>query len=476
MNLSHIQSLDPSYFRLLTGHDEIQYRAGLPSETEEAIVSSSTDPLVLITPETSPMDNMLAQFDQEVERTAEMLSGGSRRQPSPVTLFSPFHSDDEEDEEIPGPFGTVISRQTGMILGQPTPARIQHSTPIMFTDVYQSSVGTRIRLLNPLFQLIRITNQDETHLYAYKIGDRYYCTHDFFPIDLEGRSFIVLAWPPDVVLYSQPILIVSGHDYGIYHTNNGDLSSIVPLSLDSVITARYRLNFTVEIGGQVQRITDILPTFNGNIENDIVNCIAQGRPVSSLYTIHVPGDTQRHRPLDQEDDDITTGSQRVNNGYEAPLHFSPYRDRDEVDARSSLPSLFHSELSEDESDWYIPSSPNPKRARQTLLESKDQERTFITDNVVQTLLRQLYHIPVELPDRLPLVGIGIQGEVISFDRAKTLLEKDMVTKFSLDPYLQPWAGPPEGENRMITLTCKNGSTYLVKAQYIFETNQIFPPL
>lgn len=84
----------------------------------------------------------------------------------------------------------------------------------------------------------------------------------------------------------------------------------------------------------------------------------------------------------------------------------------------------------------------------------------------QILLRQLYGLPIELP--VFLRTNGIEAEVIPFDQVASL-------KITLDPLLQPWAGPPSNPTQMIILALQDGRTVFVKAQFDPKTNQIYPP-
>ena len=88
----------------------------------------------------------------------------------------------------------------------------------------------------------------------------------------------------------------------------------------------------------------------------------------------------------------------------------------------------------------------------------------------ETLTKQLYGIPVQLPEFL--IINGLRTNFISFPEVPNL----QIERFIIDPLLQPWAGPPGTSNRIITLFGRNGLTYLVKARLDPATNQIFPPI
>ncbi|CAN5690318.1 hypothetical protein BH23THE1_BH23THE1_32640 [soil metagenome] len=92
----------------------------------------------------------------------------------------------------------------------------------------------------------------------------------------------------------------------------------------------------------------------------------------------------------------------------------------------------------------------------------------------ETLLKQLYGIPIQLPDFL--VFNSIRSNFISFPEVTNMFSQNQVERYIIDPLLQPWAGPPSTQNRIITIFTKNGMTYLVKVRYDQERNQIYPPV
>ncbi|CAN5605080.1 hypothetical protein BH23THE1_BH23THE1_32920 [soil metagenome] len=88
----------------------------------------------------------------------------------------------------------------------------------------------------------------------------------------------------------------------------------------------------------------------------------------------------------------------------------------------------------------------------------------------ETLVRQLYGLPVQLPEFLIINGLRIN--FVSFQDVTNM----QIERYIVDPLLQPWAGPPNTQNRIITVFLRNGITYLVKVRYNPKTNQIFPPV
>ena len=113
------------------------------------------------------------------------------------------------------------------------------------------------------------------------------------------------------------------------------------------------------------------------------------------------------------------------------------------------------------------------------------EKVKNTNNNLQelsynTLLSQLYGLPDAnaLPEFLILNDLKVN--FIPFEEAAKMVSQNKVSRFILEPMLQPWAGPPgnlslETPNRIITVLGTNGMTYLVKAKYDQASNQIFEP-
>ena len=88
----------------------------------------------------------------------------------------------------------------------------------------------------------------------------------------------------------------------------------------------------------------------------------------------------------------------------------------------------------------------------------------------ETLVKQLYGLPVVLPEFLIVNDLRL--EFIPFSQLNTI----QINRYIIEPLLQPWAGPPSTQNRIITIFGNNGITYLVKARYNQVTNQIYPPV
>ena len=92
----------------------------------------------------------------------------------------------------------------------------------------------------------------------------------------------------------------------------------------------------------------------------------------------------------------------------------------------------------------------------------------------ETLLKQLYGLPVQSPEFLIVNGLKVN--FVLFEQIANMLSQNQIERFILDPLLQPWAGPPGTPNRILTMFGRNGMSYLVKARYDPVTNQMFAPI
>ena len=90
----------------------------------------------------------------------------------------------------------------------------------------------------------------------------------------------------------------------------------------------------------------------------------------------------------------------------------------------------------------------------------------------ETLIKQLYGIPVELPEYL--IINNLRSDFILFQQAQDMLSQNKIERMIVDPLLQPWAGSPSSEYRILTFFGKDGLVYLVKAKYNSTTNKISP--
>ena len=112
------------------------------------------------------------------------------------------------------------------------------------------------------------------------------------------------------------------------------------------------------------------------------------------------------------------------------------------------------------------------RVRSFLQETSVPESTLVPLHQLsyETLVKQLYGLPVILPEFLILNGLKVN--FVPFSQLNTI----QIDRYIIEPLLQPWAGLPSSPNRIITIFGTNGITYLIKAKYDQSSNQIYPPV
>ena len=135
-----------------------------------------------------------------------------------------------------------------------------------------------------------------------------------------------------------------------------------------------------------------------------------------------------------------------------------------------------------------PESPESPRSPETTSQSRYtqsaqviqvNENTLMRESY-ETLLKQLYGMPVQLPEYLVINDLRVnfvpfEQIVQAFgQRPKCGLSQNQIERYIIDPLLQPFVGPPGTPYRIFTLFGKNGVTYLVRARYNVQTNQILP--
>ena len=115
-----------------------------------------------------------------------------------------------------------------------------------------------------------------------------------------------------------------------------------------------------------------------------------------------------------------------------------------------------------------------RETREKLTNCKRHKESNLQKLSYETLLKQLYGLPVELPSFLILNTLRVN--FIPFEEAAQMLNQHKVNNYIIEPLLQPFACSPIGEqiNRILTIFGTNGMTYLVKARV--ENNMIFPPV
>ena len=88
----------------------------------------------------------------------------------------------------------------------------------------------------------------------------------------------------------------------------------------------------------------------------------------------------------------------------------------------------------------------------------------------ETLLKQLYDLSFIVPEYIIINRLKIY--FIPFEQLANI----QIIKYEINPLLQPWSSVPYiAENKIITIFTNN-ETYLIKAQYNVQTNQIYPPI
>ena len=98
----------------------------------------------------------------------------------------------------------------------------------------------------------------------------------------------------------------------------------------------------------------------------------------------------------------------------------------------------------------------------------------------EMLLKRLYNLPIIEPEYLIINNIVLlhnnntsRINFTSFQEISQMLVANQIERYVIDPLLQPFTNPP---NKVLTMYGKNGVTYLVKARYDQNSNQIMPPL
>ena len=92
--------------------------------------------------------------------------------------------------------------------------------------------------------------------------------------------------------------------------------------------------------------------------------------------------------------------------------------------------------------------------------------------ILEALIARLYGLPVTPPQTLIVNGLPVP--LIPFEEATQMLHRNEVERYTIDPLLQVWAGPPGTSNRIVTLIRRDGTVSAVQARYDPTTNQIYP--
>ena len=118
--------------------------------------------------------------------------------------------------------------------------------------------------------------------------------------------------------------------------------------------------------------------------------------------------------------------------------------------------------------------PNTENIVPSSQDQREEDINPLFKQSYETLLKQLYDLPVEVPEYLIVNGLRVS--FIPFQQISQMLSQNQIERYILDPMLQPWVGPPNSPNRIVTMFGKNGITYLIKARYDPQSNQIYPPM
>ena len=222
--------------------------------------------------------------------------------------------------------------------------------------------------------------------------------------------------------------------------------------------------------------------------SEIAENLAASITQSSLNTFYVPSPTVEilapHQPIiptvepDEESTSTIYHLYRIHDGLHRAIQIEPPQSDPIPDTSSNS---YHQEsfrTFERYEESLTASTLNSFHRIGTGLNDQTIERgkeEFNLENEsYETLLKQLYNIPVIQPTFLILNGLRVY--FISFQEVSEMLSQNKVSKYIIEPILQPWAGPPLTQNRILTIFGTNGMTYLVKALYDQASNQIFPPI
>ena len=103
------------------------------------------------------------------------------------------------------------------------------------------------------------------------------------------------------------------------------------------------------------------------------------------------------------------------------------------------------------------------------IQEESNDQNMLQQQSYETLLKQLYNLPVAVPQFLIINGLKV--DFLPFEQVSSI----QIDRYIIEPLLQPWAAAPySAANKILTIFDKNGMTYLVKARY--DGNRIFPPI
>jgi len=140
-------------------------------------------------------------------------------------------------------------------------------------------------------------------------------------------------------------------------------------------------------------------------------------------------------------------------------------DEDDIPELEDIPDIVNDE--DDIPELEDISEPEDNKSSPTKRELEHFKNSY------NELINRLYNIPSELPNKL--YAHGIMVPIITYKEAAEKITNGHIIKFDINPLHQPYSGPPNNPNRMITIFDKSGNSYVVKAVYNKNTHQISCP-
>lgn len=289
--------------------------------------------------------------------------------------------------------------------------------------------------------------EDTSQMPQYKIENRYYRVDTLERVPQEVSTFAFGMFPG--ILNSKPLLVrkTNGREWILFDTDDTELRK---LGSSNYFTSSgpFLPPIEMKILNTQDRILDgfentNLPPFDPRIKSMIENAIAS------------------NRPLPVADDTVVLDPEiRMYVAYPINLQVTSSQLAGQPRIHEEIGQLRTQTTSNQVQNISTFSQPE-----------KDLHQLSY-----ETLVKQLYGIPVGLPDFLILNGLKVK--FIPFSQLNTI----QIERYIIEPLLQPWAGPPLEKsgntpvNRILTIFGKNGMTYVVKALYDPNSNQIYSPV
>jgi hypothetical protein len=325
---------------------------------------------------------------------------------------------------------------------------------------------------NPLppyrgFPQLFIEESSDNHL-LYRIGDHLYEATNLTPNEVPRGDMIfeyIMTVQPGIFT-SQPLFVKTQTGYHIFITNQaGDLyeirdeqlisivnqADLPPENVESIIT--FQVPQLIQQGIQPEEVKPLLLNgFNRQWYERLVRLLNNDQQLNRLDVSPVFSTTFHQK-----------SSQKV---YSPPEELIQAQNWGRIGESQQFQEEFIKTQPlgrADELQKELTQAQNWGRIGDSKLESN-----------YETLLKQLYGLPMTLP-KIIMVN-GLPTPIITYEEAVNSIQSGLIDNYIVDPYLQPWAGPPQSKNRMVTLFYQNGNISLVKAQYKMATNEIFPPV